>query len=323
MAQTIINNGDTGLVARTAINDNFTELYGVDLKTEWFEEIASGTSGTLTKPTGSTILLNSWADGVDALASVSGGVGDLPTFETPVTGSGTAITATLDAAGNWTLSGTPSAYPVCIIYAYSIPVALFNEAESLTVAQTYGTATGDVTKVGTPVNNQIGVWTGDGTIEGDSGLQYDSVQNQLQLSASSSLVINGEIVIGDSTGTKTIRNIDALDATTEDTIFDALGTSTTVENVAGAKTDWDLADAGKTFIATGTTATWTFPANSSVAYPIGTVINIINNGSGLLTIALTTDTLDSASNNVDVSVDSMATMVKTASTAWTLAGGLE
>ena len=32
---------------------------------------------------------------------------------------------------------------------------------------------GDVTKVGTPVNNQIGVWTGDGTIEGDSDLTWD------------------------------------------------------------------------------------------------------------------------------------------------------
>ena len=33
---------------------------------------------------------------------------------------------------------------------------------------------GDVSKVGTPVNNQIGVWTGDGTIEGDSDLTWDS-----------------------------------------------------------------------------------------------------------------------------------------------------
>lgn len=32
---------------------------------------------------------------------------------------------------------------------------------------------GDVTKVGTPANNQIGVWTGDGTIEGDSDLVFD------------------------------------------------------------------------------------------------------------------------------------------------------
>lgn len=32
---------------------------------------------------------------------------------------------------------------------------------------------GDVTKVGTPGDNQVAVWTGDGTIEGTSGLTYD------------------------------------------------------------------------------------------------------------------------------------------------------
>ena len=31
---------------------------------------------------------------------------------------------------------------------------------------------GDVTKVGTPVNNELGVWTGDGTLEGESELTY-------------------------------------------------------------------------------------------------------------------------------------------------------
>jgi hypothetical protein len=33
-------------------------------------------------------------------------------------------------------------------------------------------AKGDVSKVGTPVNNQIGVWTGDGTLEGDADLTW-------------------------------------------------------------------------------------------------------------------------------------------------------
>jgi len=32
---------------------------------------------------------------------------------------------------------------------------------------------GDVSKVGTPVNNQIGIWTGDGTIEGDADFTFD------------------------------------------------------------------------------------------------------------------------------------------------------
>jgi len=32
---------------------------------------------------------------------------------------------------------------------------------------------GDVSKVGTPANNQIGIWTGDGTLEGDADFTYD------------------------------------------------------------------------------------------------------------------------------------------------------
>jgi len=32
---------------------------------------------------------------------------------------------------------------------------------------------GDVTKHGTPVDNQVGVWTDDGVIEGTTGLTYD------------------------------------------------------------------------------------------------------------------------------------------------------
>ncbi len=34
-------------------------------------------------------------------------------------------------------------------------------------------AGGDVSKVGTPANNQVGVWTGDGTIEGDADFTFD------------------------------------------------------------------------------------------------------------------------------------------------------
>jgi len=40
-------------------------------------------------------------------------------------------------------------------------------------------AKGDASKVGTPVDNQIGVWTGDGTIEGTTGLTYDGSNFQL------------------------------------------------------------------------------------------------------------------------------------------------
>jgi hypothetical protein len=43
------------------------------------------------------------------------------------------------------------------------------------------TVTSDVSKVGTPTDNQIGVWTGDGTIEGAVGLTWDAGTEQLDV----------------------------------------------------------------------------------------------------------------------------------------------
>jgi len=44
---------------------------------------------------------------------------------------------------------------------------------------TVPSGSGNVSKVGTPADNQVGVWTGDGTIEGTSGLTYDGSNLQL------------------------------------------------------------------------------------------------------------------------------------------------
>jgi len=48
-------------------------------------------------------------------------------------------------------------------------------------------STGNVTKIGTPVDNQIGVWTGDGTIEGDASFTFDTATNSLVSDGSLSL----------------------------------------------------------------------------------------------------------------------------------------
>lgn len=49
------------------------------------------------------------------------------------------------------------------------------DADGNLIEETLPSGGGDVTKVGTPVNNEIGVWTGDGTIEGDSLLTWDGL----------------------------------------------------------------------------------------------------------------------------------------------------
>jgi len=72
----------------------------------------------------------------------------------------------------------------------SIALTIANDAVDIAMLSATGTAdsttflrgdnawtvpagTGDVSKVGTPVDSQVGVWTGNGTIEGTSGLTYD------------------------------------------------------------------------------------------------------------------------------------------------------
>jgi hypothetical protein len=71
--------------------------------------------------------------------------------------------------------------------------------------------------------------------------------------------------------------------------------------------------------------TFTIPANSSVAYPIGTAITFINqNGGGVITIAITTDTMRQAgpgtTGSRSLAANGMATVVKVTSTEWIISG---
>lgn len=92
---------------------------------------------------------------------------------------------------------------------------------------------GDVTKVGTPVDGQIGVWTGDGTIEGDSALTFDTTDDTLVIAASGKLGFGAVDVITDSAGTTTLNAVDALDATTESTIEAAIDTLANLTSIQG------------------------------------------------------------------------------------------
>jgi len=109
--------------------ERITALEDKYVKATWFESIAIGTIGTLTPPEGGTILLDQWAAGVDALASIE--AGGIPGYESPRTAGGDIVTATLDASGNWSLSGTPSAYPVDLIFAYEVKLKDFDHDKSI------------------------------------------------------------------------------------------------------------------------------------------------------------------------------------------------
>lgn len=93
-----------------------------------------------------------------------------------------------------------------------------------------------------------------------------------------------------------------------------------------------LSDAGKQIYHPGADTTarvWTIPANSSVAFPIGTVVTLINDTSaGVLTISITTDTLvlsgAGTTGSRTLAASGKAQLEKVTSTRWFISnlGGL-
>jgi hypothetical protein len=85
-----------------------------------------------------------------------------------------------------------------------------------------------------------------------------------------------------------------------------------------------LADRGKSILMNGTSKTLTIPANGSVAFPIGTVIIVVNINASALSIAITTDTLTLANSTTTgtrtLAQNGLATCVKIAATSWLISG---
>jgi hypothetical protein len=83
------------------------------VRTTRFAIISSGTSGTITLPANSQVVLDDFGGTVDAVVStVTGG---FPTTIPAKTGT-TVVATTFTSLGAWSLSSTPSAYPIAIIY---------------------------------------------------------------------------------------------------------------------------------------------------------------------------------------------------------------
>ena len=107
---------------------------------------------------------------------------------------------------------------------------------------------------------------------------------------------------------------------------DAVGFRNTPINSQSAAYTLVLADSGKTIlhpIADNNARTFTIPANSSVVYPVGTVITFINL-INTVTIAITSDTMylagDGSTGSRTLAAYGVASAVKVASTTWVISG---
>lgn len=79
-----------------------------------FAIIGSGTSGTITKPSGSTIILDDFGGTTDAVVTTV--ASSKPLIQHAKDAAGTVLATSFNTSGDWTLTGTPSAYPIAIVY---------------------------------------------------------------------------------------------------------------------------------------------------------------------------------------------------------------
>jgi hypothetical protein len=150
--------------------------------------------------------------------------------------------------------------------------------------------------------------------------------NKATLVAADKIVI-ADSAASDATKYATFTNVLTLLQGTGSSATDA-GFRGMPQNSQSAAYTLVLADSGKHLLhpsADTTARIWTIPANSSVAFPIGTAVTFINqNAGGVITISITTDTMRLAgagtTGSRTLAANGIATAVKITSTEWLISG---
>jgi len=143
----------------------------------------------------------------------------------------------------------------------------------------------------------------------------------------SSIIAPNNVTTATNTQTLTGKTISGASNTLTVDGTNSVGYLNIPQNSQSAAYTLVLADAGKHIFHPSTDAnarTFTIPANSSVAYPIGTAITFVNMTSQVVSIAINTDTmyLSSAGTTGTRSLAQYgsATALKITSTSWIISG---
>lgn len=108
---------------------------------------------------------------------------------------------------------------------------------------------------------------------------------------------------------------------TPNLVADEFGNKGAPQNIRNTSYTLTLLDCGRQVYKAsgGAGETITIPANSSVAFPIGTIVEIINDGGGDLSVAITTDTLEKfggATGTQTLTDNNKAIVEKVTATLW-------
>jgi hypothetical protein len=242
---------------------------------------------------------------------------DFPTLNQNTTGTAAGLSTTLAiASGGTNSTATPTAggagYGTGTAHAY-------------TAAGTAGqvlTSQGTSAPLWAPVASSGGTVTsvsGTGTVSGLTLSGTVTSSGSLTLGGS----ITGFVATGGALGTPSSGTLSS--CTVDGT--DAVGFRNIPINSQSAAYTAVLADSGKCIFHPSTDAnarTFTIPANSSVAYPIGTAISFVNMTSQVVSIAITTDTMYLAGTGTtgtrSLAQYGTATALKMTSTTWIISG---
>ena len=98
------------------------------IRTTRFALISSGTSGTVTLPPNSQVVLNDFGGTVDAVVVQVDS--SYPTQVPALTAAGVVVATSFDSSGNYTFTDTPSSYPVAILYRVQQQLQNFDSTAS-------------------------------------------------------------------------------------------------------------------------------------------------------------------------------------------------
>jgi hypothetical protein len=192
-----------------------------------------------------------------------------------------------------------------------------------------GVVSSSLTSVGTIT---AGTWAGTAITADHGGSGATTLTGYLKGNGTSAFTAAATVPASDISGTTLASSVVTSSLTTvaadvTDGTY-ALGWKIIPQNSQSAAYTLVLADSGKQIFhpAADTTArTYTIPANATVAYPVGTAVTFINqNAGGVITIAITTDTMRLAgagtTGSRTLAANGVATAIKITSTEWIISG---
>ena len=340
----------TQTVTKVITGPSYSKLYMVDHAgaTSAVTFKAAGQTGVSVAVGEKCFVYYNGTDYVKVASSVADGV-------TSVAGTGTVngitLTGTVTSTGSLTLGGTLSGVDLTSQVTGTLPIANGGTGTSSTTfanLATNVTGTLPVANGGTGTATPNLVQGTNVTITGTWPNQTINAAGAAQVYPGAGIAVStgsawttsktspsGDIVGTTDTQTLTNKTLVAplLGTPTSGTLSactvdgtDAVGFRNIPQNSESVDYTLVLADSGKHIFHPSTDAnarTFTIPANSSVAYPIGTAISFVNMSANNVTIAITTDTMYSSAGTTGsrtLAQYGSATALKMTSTTWLITG---